>query len=47
VPDVRLETIVAVCNYAVSFRWSDVHSTGIYNFDYLRTLCPCSECENN
>lgn len=47
VPDVRLETIEAVGNYAVTFGWSDGHSTGIYTFDYLRTLCPCSECENN
>ena len=27
--------------YAISIQWSDVHSTGIYPFDYLRKRCPC------
>ena len=30
--------------YAVQIYWSDGHSTGIYSFDYLRSLCPCSDC---
>ena len=30
--------------YAVQIYWSDGHSTGIYSFDYLRSLCSCSEC---
>lgn len=33
-----------VGNYALSFQWSDRHTTGIYTFDYLRSICPCSEC---
>jgi DUF971 family protein len=33
-----------VGNYAVQFEWSDEHSTGIYTFEYLRELCPCSQC---
>ena len=33
-----------VGNYALSFRWSDGHHTGIYTFDYLRKICPCSQC---
>jgi DUF971 family protein len=36
--------VEAVGNYALNFRWSDGHSTGIYTFDYLRQLCPCAEC---
>lgn len=36
--------VEAVGNYALNFRWSDSHSTGIYTFDYLRQLCPCSQC---
>ncbi|HXG51005.1 MAG TPA: DUF971 domain-containing protein [candidate division Zixibacteria bacterium] len=40
----RLETIRAVGNYAVEFVWSDGHSTGIYSYDYLRSICPCSIC---
>ena len=27
-----------VGNYAIQFRWSDGHQTGIYSFDYLRKL---------
>ncbi len=33
-----------VGNYALSFRFSDGHSTGIYTFEFLRRLCPCDEC---
>jgi DUF971 family protein len=33
-----------VGNYALSFSWSDGHSTGIYTFDFLRRICPCSQC---
>jgi len=34
----RLESINAVGNYAISPRWADGHETGIYTFEYLRTL---------
>jgi len=37
-------SVEPVGNYALSFTWSDGHRTGIYTFDYLRKLCPCSEC---
>ena len=30
--------------YAFRFRWADGHDTGIYAFDYLRSLCPCDAC---
>lgn len=33
-----------VGNYALSFTWSDGHSTGIYTFDFLRRICPCPQC---
>ena len=33
-----------VGNYALNFKWSDDHESGIYDFDYLREICPCSEC---
>lgn len=36
--------IELVGNYALHFSWSDGHDSGIYDFDYLRRLCPCSEC---
>ena len=28
-----------VGRYAINFRWSDGHETGIYSFRYLRELC--------
>ena len=34
----------AVGNYAIHIEFSDGHSTGIYSFDLLRTLCPCEAC---
>jgi len=46
VPGSILDEIRAVGNYAIEFRWHDGHSTGIYTFDYLRSLCPCSVCKN-
>lgn len=39
-------TIRPVGNYAISFHWSDSHSTGIYRFDYLRSICPCGGCSS-
>lgn len=33
-----------VGNYGIRFDWSDGHSTGIYAFEYLRSICPCKEC---
>lgn len=33
-----------VGNYGIRFDWSDGHSTGIYAFDYLRSLCRCPAC---
>jgi DUF971 family protein len=31
--------ISIVGRYALNFRWSDGHETGIYSFQYLRNLC--------
>lgn len=35
---VTLTTIEPVGLYALSFLWSDGHATGIYRFDFLRSL---------
>jgi len=37
-------SVAPIGNYALHFGWSDGHDTGIYTFDYLRRLCPCSRC---
>lgn len=34
-----------VGNYAITFKWSDSHTTGIYSFNFLRQRCPCSGCK--
>ena len=43
-PGAKLAEISAVGNYAIQFAWQDGHNTGIYTFDYLKSLCPCPEC---
>lgn len=42
-PDIA--DIHEVGNYALGIGFSDGHSTGIYTFDILRELCPCSPCQ--
>ena len=42
--DVHPVRIEAVGRYAVQIYWSDGHSTGIYSFDLLRSICPCETC---
>jgi DUF971 family protein len=42
--EIRITQISPVGRYALSFTWSDGHSTGIYSFDFLRRLCPCEAC---
>jgi DUF971 family protein len=43
-PRTRLVNIEGVGTYAVSPTWEDGHSAGIYSWNYLRALCPCSDC---
>jgi DUF971 family protein len=31
-------------HYALQIEFTDGHSTGIYSYDHLRTICPCGEC---
>lgn len=43
-PRTRLEKVEAVGAYAITIEWQDGHHFGIYNWDYLRALCPCPQC---
>ncbi len=43
-PKPRAQSATATGNYAVQINFSDGHSTGIYSYDLLRTICPCTEC---
>jgi DUF971 family protein len=45
VPGASLQEIRTIGNYAIEFRWQDGHNTGIYTYDYLRSLCPCTRCK--
>lgn len=44
-PKIAATAAHAVGNYALQIDFNDGHSTGIYSFDFLRTICPCAECE--
>jgi len=33
-----------VGKYALRFKWSDGHESGIYSWDYLRRVCQCDAC---
>jgi len=37
--EVEIKDLEIVGRYALNFRWSDGHETGIYSFQYLRDLC--------
>ena len=40
----RMRSLEAVGNYAITIEWEDGHHYGIYNWHYLRALCPCPDC---
>ncbi len=42
--DVSPSTILLVGSYAIKLGWSDGH-TGIYTYEFLHSICPCSQCE--
>ena len=37
--ELTIANVSIVGRYALNFRWSDGHDTGIYSFRYLRELC--------
>jgi len=43
-PASRLVNLEAVGSYAITPAWEDGHHFGIYNWHYLRALCPCPDC---
>lgn len=42
--DLELSDLSEVGNYALRLTWGDGHSTGLYSFPFLRTLCACAAC---
>jgi len=43
-PKVRAQSATGIGNYAIQIIFSDGHSTGIYSYDHLRSICPCADC---
>ncbi len=40
----RIESVEPVGSYAIKIRWSDGHDTGIYTWEYLRSISPQPPC---
>jgi DUF971 family protein len=40
----ELEDIEAVGGYALTLKWFDGHASGIYSYQFLRSLCQCDAC---
>jgi len=45
-PDIAVSSVEPFGNYALSLRFSDGHSAGVYRWEYLRYWCPCDPCWN-
>ncbi len=45
-PKTRVSTVKATGTYALTMVWEDGHDYGIYNWHYLRALCPCPVCRS-
>jgi DUF971 family protein len=43
-PKIRAQGAKPLGNYALQFSFTDGHSSGIYSYDHLRTICQCAEC---
>jgi DUF971 family protein len=41
----KLVSAQQVGSYALGVRWGDGHSTGIYTWEHLRSLCECEICQ--
>lgn len=39
----ELASVKPMGHYALQLNWKDGHTTGIYNYEYLRDLCPQEE----
>ncbi len=42
---ILVQDIEAVGRYALRFKWSDGHDTGIYSYTALRQMCQCDICQ--
>lgn len=44
VDETELVDVLPVGHYAITPVWASGHQTGIYSWEYLRSICPCQEC---
>ena len=42
---IRPVEVTPAGKYALKFKWSDGHQTGIYSWTYLRRVCQCPICK--
>jgi DUF971 family protein len=43
-PATRMRAVEPVGSYGLTIEWEDGHHYGIYQWAYLRKLCPCPLC---
>jgi DUF971 family protein len=41
---VRPLEVIPMGKYALKFKWTDGHESGIYSWEYLRRVCQCEVC---
>ena len=46
-PATMIRNLELVGSYALTVEWEDGHHYGIYNWHYLRALCPCPDCRKD
>jgi DUF971 family protein len=46
-PQVEIKDVYQTGMYGITIAWGDYHDDGIYNWHYLRALCPCESCQAN
>jgi DUF971 family protein len=42
--EIQVTEVKPVGRYALNFVWSDGHDSGIYSYNFLRSLCSCVTC---
>ena len=45
-PPARPVEVTPVGRYALRFKWTDGHESGIYSWEYLRRVCQCAVCRS-
>jgi DUF971 family protein len=44
-PSLKIAAVKPVGTYAIQIEWNDGHDDGIYSYEHLREICPCTECK--